>query len=170
MPWRASMPSGVEGTPLYSRVSFAALCAATTRASASARLFGTNTWMIGLSGPAARASAITLFSSAPQPSRIQTGVSWVVPWGGSAPKCNASLRGSLHWPWSNFTEPIEPCTAAPSNWARLLLILVGSLTSFVCRLRNSASHSLLSRVCRLYSSSSFISVPAATSSSSCFGN
>ena len=87
-----------------------------------------------------------------------------------APKCNATLRGSLHWPWSNFTEPIESCTAAASNWARLLFILVGSLTSFVCRLRNSASHSLLSRVCRLYSSSSFISVPVATSSSSSFGS
>ena len=46
---------------------------------------------------------------------------------------------------------------------RLLDREVRSLFSRVCRLRNSRSHSLLSRVWRLYSSSSLMSVPASTS-------
>ena len=53
--------------------------------------------MSGLSGPAARASVMTLFSSAPQPSRTQTGFlgqhSAAVP----PPKCSASFLGSLHF-------------------------------------------------------------------------
>ena len=164
------MPSWVEGTPLYSRVSWAALPAAMRRASASARDFGTNTWIVGLSGPAARASASTLFSSAPQPSRIHTATSGPPSGGGSAPKYRESFRGSLHAPCRSRIDPTASCTAAPRSRARLPLMPVRSLASRCCRLRNSASHSLLSRVCRLYSSSSFISVPAAASSSRSAGS
>ena len=110
--------------------------------------------MTGLSAPAARASATTAFSRAPQPSRTHTGTSRPPSAGGSTLKWGASLRGSLLAPWDSLVEPTTLWTASPRSAARSVAMRARSFVSRLLRFRNSASQSLLSRVCRLYSSSS----------------
>ena len=92
-------------------------------------------------------------SFSPQPSRIQTGISLPLTSGGSVPKWTDSLRAALHFPWRSLIPFRSFQHAAFSREERLLDIAVKSLLNLVCRLRNSRSHSLLSLVWRLYSSS-----------------